>query len=139
MKLSFAPLRSKKVVAVVAAVLLITAGSVHARYGAFAYSTGSGSFGAWGLSWNWRTAGAAINSAVSTARYQNGGWLDGYRYAWWSHRGWEAGARGYDWSGSRVSVGWARGWRTRPAAVNYAVNRLGYNTYSLGYVSGYNN
>lgn len=139
MKHSFTLSRSKKLILAATALVLVAAGSAQARYGAFAYSTGSGSFGAWGLSWNWRTAGAAVNSAVATARYNNGGYLDGYRYAWWGHRGYEAGARGFNWDGSYVSVGWARGWRTRPAAINYAVSRLGYNTYSLGYTSGYNN
>ncbi len=138
MKLSLNPLRSRKLIVVLAAIVVL-AGTAHARYGAFAFSTGNGSFGAYGLSWNWQTAGSAINSAVSTARYNNGGWLNGYRYAWWSHRGYEAGARGYNWDGSNVSFGWARGWRTRSSAINYAVNQLGYNTYSLGYVSGYNN
>lgn len=112
--------------------------SAHARYGAFVSSTGAGSFGAYGLSWNWRTPRAAVNSAVSSARYYNGGYLNGYRFKWWGHRGFEAGARGFNWDGSYVSFGWARGWRTRRGAVNYAVGRLGWNTYDLGYVSGFN-
>ncbi len=127
-----------KLLLMVSAVCLLSASGAFARYGAFAYSTGNGSFGAYGLSWNWRTANAAVRSAAKTARYYNGGYLNGYRYAWWGHRGYEAGARGYDYYGDYVRFGWARGWRTRRSAVNYAVNRLGYHTYDLGYASGFN-
>lgn len=138
MKLRLRSSRPLKWLLVASAFFLLTAGGAHARYGAFAYSTGSGSYGAYGLSWNWRTAKAAVNSAVSTARYYNGGYLNGYRYAWWGHAGYEAGARGFNWDGSYVNFGWARGWRTRSGAINYAIGRLGYNTYSLGYASGFN-
>lgn len=130
--------RSLKILAVVSAISLLAGSALFARYGAFVYSTGSGSFGAYGLSWNWRTVNGAVNSAAATARYYNGGFLDGYNYAWWGHRGYEAGARGYNYDGSYVRFGWARGWRTRGGAVNYAINRLVYDTYSLGYASGFN-
>ena len=129
---------SLKFLVVLATVSLLAVGGLFARYVAFVYWTGGESFGAYGLSWNCRTANAAVNSAVSTATYYNGGPLNGYRFAWWRHRGYEAGARGFNYDASYVKFGWARGWSTRNGAINYAVGRLGYNTYSLGYASGYN-
>jgi hypothetical protein len=138
MKLRLRSSSPLKLLVVVSAVSLLTVSGLFANYGAFAYSTGSGSYGAYGLSWNWRTANGAIASAASTASYYNGGYLNGYQYAWWGHTGFEAGARGFNWDGSYVNFGWARGWRTRNGAVNYAIGRLGYNNYSLGYASGYN-
>ncbi len=128
----------RKFLSVVAAVGLLTTGGLFANYGAFASSTGSGSFGIYGLSWNWRTVNGAVNAAVNSAYYANGGYLNGYRYVWWGHRGWEAGARGFNYYGNYVNFGWARGWRTRGSAINYAVGRLGYNRYGLSYRSGYN-
>ena len=127
-----------KFLVVASAVCVLTVSGLFANYGAFVYSTDSGSYGAYGLSWNWRTANGAINSAASTARYYNGGYLGGYNYAWWGHNGYEAGARGFNWDASYVAFGWARGWRTRNGAVNYAISRLGYNNSSHGYASGFN-
>ncbi len=138
MKNLLRPSSGRRLLVCAVALALLTTSGLFARYGAFVYSTGQGSFGAWGLSWNWRTKNAAVRSAVNTATYYNGSYLDGYRFAWWNHRGYEAGARGYDYYGDYVRFGWSRGWRSRGAAVNYAVNRLGYNTYDLGYASGYN-
>jgi len=131
--------RPLKFLVVLSAISLFSVSGLLANYGAFVSSTGSGSFGAYGLSWNWRTANGAINSAVSSARYNNGGYLNGYRYNYWANRGFEAGARGFNYNTSYVSFGFAKGWNTRNSAINYAVSFLGYNTYSLGYVSGYNN
>jgi hypothetical protein len=118
--------------------LLLVPKESKADFGAFAYSNGPGSFGAYGLSWNWRTPNAAVNAAAASARRNNGGFLDGYRFAWWGNRGWSAGARGYDYYGDFVRFGWARGWRTRNGAANFAINRLGWETYGLGWVAAFN-
>ena len=131
--------RSLKFLVVLSAFSILSMSGLFAGYGAFVSSTGSGSFGAYGLSWNWRTPNGAVNSAASSARYYNGGYLNGYRYNYWATRGYEAGARGFNYDGSYVNFGYAKGWNTRNGAINYAVSFLGYNTYSLGYVSGYNN
>jgi len=130
--------RPLKFLAALSAITLFSASGLFANYGAFVSSTGAGSFGAFGLSWNWRSSNSAINAAVSSARYYNGGYLNGYRYNWWGQRGWEAGVRGYNYDGSYVNFGYARGWSTRNSAINYANGFLGYNTYWYGRMSGYN-
>jgi len=123
---------------VLSTLALVGMGSAKAYYGAFVSSTGYGSFGIYGLSWNWLTPGSAVNSAVAGARNSNGGYLNGYRYNWWANRGYEAGARGFNWNRTYVSFGWARGWSTRTSAVNFAYNQLGWNTNGLSYRSAYN-
>ena len=128
-----------KLAALITMVCLFSTTEASAKYGAFAYSTGSGSFGAFGLAYNYSTSSSAASAAVSYARSANGGYLNGYKYVWWSNRGYCAGARGYNYDGSRVSVGYAYGWSSANSAVNYAYGKLGSNTYSLGYYYGYNN
>lgn len=136
------PIGTKYLVAVMGLIFSQFAVSeADAKYGAFAYSTGSGSFGAFGMTWNYRTSSAAWSAAVATAKSRNGGYLNGVRGGWWSHRGWAAGARGWTSNKRGVKFAWNYGWKTASAAVNSAVNRV-YNAgyrHQIQYLYRYNN
>jgi hypothetical protein len=60
--------RPLKFLVALSAVTLLSVSGAFANYGAFVSSTGAGSFGAFGLSWNWRTNNGAINAAVMAAQ-----------------------------------------------------------------------
>ncbi len=111
-----------------------------ARYGAVAYSTGEESFGAVGLTWNWRTRSSAITGAIRQAEDSNGGYLDGYKTYWWSYRGYNAAARGFSEDGEFVKFGWSYGWKTSRGAINAALKKVSSYYYPVdrGYVYGYN-
>jgi hypothetical protein len=112
-----------------------------ARYGAIAYSTGDDSFGVVGLTWNWKTRSSAISGAIREARDQSDyGYLDGYKTYWWSHKGYNAAARGFSDDDMHVKVGWSYGWRTASGSINAALRKVNPYDYPVdrGYVYGFN-
>lgn len=129
-------MKTKLILALMLGLMLFTP-EANARYGAVAYSTGEGSFGATGLASNWGTRSGAVNAAINQARNANGGYLNGYKSYWWNFRGYNAAARGYSEDGYYVKFGWSYGWRTSNGAINAALNKVYYYPYNREYIWGY--
>ena len=108
--------------------------AARANYCAYALSTSSSSFGAYGFAYNYRTASSAVNAAVN---YMPG--YSPYSYRYWNNRGYSAFARGFSSSGRGFQSGYGRGYGSSSAAVNGAISAIprAYR-YSLGYTWGYN-
>lgn len=83
------------------------------------------------LSWNYRSAGAAVNAAI----YRNTGWSP-YTWRWWSYRRYCCIARAFTYYRTYWNFGYAWGWSTRAAAIAKARSYTYY--YYEAWISAYN-